>query len=684
MGQKIVLQNLGSNAGSIAYQNLNDLSWVRQSSINPGQTKTIWCVDNTLTIFNPIGSNIVANAPAPPSVAPEKKSTIIISQEDDINDNWFYTVFNSDDATTIGPIDLGLDSNFQFDCCPSINATQDSGYMVLLYNSKDSILSNTFIDYKGNIIESYTGLTENYDYYLNGDVMTFNDYNNGILKYSDGKTVKTISYDSESDFVDVDYNYDINYNSGFLIYSGSEYYSSYNLVTMDSIKPLVNYDNYNTGVQSLLYNNLNVIPLISYNDNTGTYSILNIYDTNGGILQQIDLRKDNDYTNFNFIPFGTNKFTIVFYNSGNDNIPWLIYTYNSTTNTLISTTHDRSQYTSFASFNDYFDGFSKKDFSENLHMIFYNYVDNSYDTTTADYLDILSYFDGDTDYRDPYVLANNNYLWVSLYSSFNSTSSFSMLIENGSFVGILNISKTAQTISNVSLIPDVTIFESYEFGNYFAIPIFTDYSSNGSLFVFDKNGIQSDSRPFVEQNFIRSNYNTLVVSDSTGTWYFDLKTESFKGLNTKYEQCKLPDICFSSKNINSGNIIIYNFKDDNVARLLTPNGVTNEFTLPFNPEAESEREIVVNNSYILFSTNETGVYVITLYDLSFNKLQTITTTESKSPYKPVICENRLIFSVSDGSKYTDFYLINANNYKKVTLKNTYDAFRPNDKTIYFD
>ena len=699
MGQKITLQNTGTNIGSVSYQNLSDLSFVRSMIISPNQTITIWCVTNSLNITRITNSNVIIVSseefppvPSTPPTIPQRKTEIVIGTIDS-SPNWQSYVFNYDTGSFSSPVNTGV----HYSSC-SINnvnvySLTKSGYMVTFYGSNE--VYNNFYDYLGNVINSYTAESNGeFDYYLTNGFLIFIDYDNGVLLYSDGVTVKTIEWNTDNDFyVDgnagsIMFSQYANSNK-FVVYSGNGFYSSYQLIDMNGVTPLINYDNRIIDVYTPKNEGVNFIPSFFYNENNGIYSFFNIYDSNGKILKEIDLTniEKDGYSNVDVYYFGKNKMNVIFYNK-NGNIGYQIYVYDGDTNTLTTTSHERgNNYLNRQIIYNYnYLGINDAS-SQDIHIIFY---DDDYSTdgdfTVITYCDILSYFDSEGEFSS-YVFTSGNTNSITL-EDYSINKSFQTLVDNGndtlSLLTITSGGTSINTICNLKTLKEPAFNSLTSYSDTF---IFTVNTNGGYVaYAYDVEGNQLDSRTFVGEPNSNNVSNTFYIQDDINGWYFNNVTNSFVPVgkyNIYYPQ-------FSSEtdftNKNNQPLLLQNGLS---VRILYNDRIGPIFTVPesFPAEVALFRKgpfgwaTMTNNSFMYIYRNLSGNMVCEVYDLSFNIIASQTTSESYwEDYQLYGDRALLITIISEGY---NVYGISKNGNKSISiLVNGYN-FAPNDILWWF-
>ena len=132
------------------------------------------------------------------------------------SDNFGVGMLNFNDFTA-EIIDLNIDSTLYY--CSGINELTNSGYM---YEFRDNDTEDDriviFTNSSNIEIGRYTGTTTSRSRNaLEGRWVTYEDVNNGVLTYSDGVSVYTYTWDPETHYIDIEWDYDATTSDGTFI-----------------------------------------------------------------------------------------------------------------------------------------------------------------------------------------------------------------------------------------------------------------------------------------------------------------------------------------------------------------------------------------------------------------------------------------------------------------------------------
>ena len=594
----------------------------------------------------------------------EKPHTFLIQSDFSGNSNWNYSILDYSNKTIKGPIDTNISSGATF----NVTSLTNSGYQYILY-SGGNILTTVFLNLLGDVIETYSASTLNYvPDCLMGNYLTLNDSDNKIFKYSDGLlNVKTINY---NDYFSVIKSSDGTNLNGFVCVSGATSGNRNCLfINMDTIITLTNYNSTIYRLESSLYVNSNFISLSYFNLNTQTYDMFKIYSSNGDLLHQVNISTMN-VNSSEFKGYGTNKTTIIFQNSSNRNVDYLIYNYDGETDSLINTTHQRGD-NYFSHFN-----FNIKDFgptqtkSENSFIVFYTGYNNN-NLVDVNYADILPIFSGDTEFRQPYQFQTSGNLDKSLGINIAHLNDYSFIIPCVLGDGNLSLFTVKPDGYSSSLVfPTIDIDNNqiftYQLGNYFGIIPYTVYNTRGNFYIYDNNGdyvtvksLSNTSAPVL----IESDLDTVFIKYDLGGFYFNSVSSVFNVIPSgqNYNQV-YKSVTFTTENgLNIGNLFIFN-STNKIGRLITPTGITNQVVF-YN---SADFEFNVNSNFVIHTYKDgSNKYNLRMYDLSLNIIKTITTNEETLISVTLYDDRLLLITSSAGKTYN--YLITTDTTKSLVV-----------------
>jgi hypothetical protein len=301
-GIKYILRNECTTPALITYQNYSNQLWQYQVEFLPGQTRTIWATEGTLTYdLTRTCIKVLSKTIFPPTTTPTPSNPIVnVSYKNQTlmhvstmptSDNWEFTVLNWENVTITGPVDLGFDTNdwnlYDFYACLN-------GYLLIFDSNSGNNKKIYFVDKNGSIKYIYTANTNNFDYsVVSNRFGYFVDYPNNKFIFTDFSS--TIVYDIPSNSTDfyVDNNYDEGNTEGIIVYQELNNYSEYILFKPSGYQTLFNYNNNDYNVNSIVYYKSDFFVIEVYSNNDDQYSFLNIYNKNGTLINSLNLEYNN-------------------------------------------------------------------------------------------------------------------------------------------------------------------------------------------------------------------------------------------------------------------------------------------------------------------------------------------------------------------------------------------------------
>ena len=605
------------------------------------------------------------------------------------NNNNAAATLNFNDFTS-EIIDLEVDYTGWY--CNDVYPLTNSGYAYYFQNNNTCDLQWViFTDVFGNILESFqTNCNCDYSYdVLGGKWAVFTDEYNRILKYSNGKDVYTLTADTSYQNIFYYSDWDgVMSNDKFIV--GIENYTANTLTnyivngaTLTQFGSQIDINTYNCDNEAYFGGDFIVRIINNYNINL--YSFFDIYDGNdGSLLETLDLRTGDEYNDYRFQFYGDNKFCILFWNYGDDNVDYLIMHYDGNTRTLKTTTHPRLNYTNYPYLSSNTNFFPNNGGSESfvLTLSFTNGYDGFGDTVS--YCDLIYMLSGDTDFRT-YTFQNSGSPDKSISLYFRTSNSLSTICNNGDgYVSTLTLVPSGATYNSTSvLISDGGYAEFGEgVGNGFVSGLYTNNShdqftlthilEDGSLGdiinSIPLNGQYQLRYNNVSELFQFTNYNTL-------TYYLDGTTDTFKTDNTlsitgntinTYE----PERQFKSDFLKTGPILTFDY-NTMVVNLLTSTGYTSTHVLPSH---NGNWNFQVGSDKFMYTFLDLSGYTnINLYDFDFNLLNSEVTPYT-SWWTANACGDRFVVIINENNEYT-IYLVSESTITSSSLTddNSYDT-----------
>ena len=593
----------------------------------------------------------------------EKPHTFLIQSDFSGNSNWNYSILDYSNKTIKGPINTNISSGATYD----ITSLTNSGYQYILY-SGGNILTTIFLNLLGDVIETYSASTLNYlSDCLMGNYLTLNDLDNKIFKYSDGLlNVKTINY---SNYFTINQESDGANLNGFVCVSGATSGNRNCLfINMDTITTLTNYNSTIYTLESSLYINGDFILLSYFNIDTQKYDMFKIYSSNGDLLQEEDI--STNVNSLEFKGYGTNKSTIIFQNSGDTSVDYLIYNYDGETDNLINTTHQRGD-NYFSHFN-----FNIKDFgptqtkSENSFIVFYSGYNNN-NLVDVNYADILPIFSGDAEFRQPYQFQTSGDLDKSLGINIAHLNDYSFIIpcvSGDGYLSLFTIKPNGYSLTPVFSINNIDNNEiyTYQLGNYFGMVPYVLFNTQVSFYIFNSDGNLITSESMFNASApvtIETDLDTVFIKYDLNGFYFNSVSGGFNVITSgrNYNQVYKSTTATTENGLNVGNLFIFN-STNKIGRLITPTGITNQVVF-YNSSAFTFN---VNSNFVIHTYKDgSNKYNLTMYDLSLNIIKTITTNE-ETLISVTLYDDRLLL-ITSTIDYTYNYLITTDTTKSLVV-----------------
>jgi hypothetical protein len=505
------------------------------------------------------------------------------------SDNFGYVIVDSATGIASGPFDTGVNHNDYYES--DIKPLNHSGYGIYFEGSSDSNDKKVFfIDAYGNVIDTYSGNTNNYSTNdLDGRVLIVVDYQNGIMKFFDGLNVLTYTFDSNIEQAYVDWNYDATTrDKTFVIYTRN---TDTNMVTWKlanvengSIISLEPYDNALYNTEPILYFNGDYVMMPFYDNNTNTHSSLVVLNTNGNSIYSVDLSSYN-YTSWDINVFGTNKFSIIYTNYDDTNQDYGIYSFDgvNVTPTFVAR---GSNYRSYNTYQQNYDWANQSYLSETMTYMFYGDTNWSGNLNQTDYLKLVTIFNGSTD-----VITRNIATGSTIgfrWSPYGAV--YSDMVTLGDNV-LYAMTVLPSGVTYTALSNDISVingFDKYVIGNNHVFITNTDNTHPTFYFINGTTGAITDQLSFTASSgyawSMDSSYDTFVVTDYDANigWYICRNTSTFTQFTGQYQNRWSSSTFFTDYDTFAEGpyVVMFNPNSSNTARIVGPTGISNEFTLP--------------------------------------------------------------------------------------------------------
>lgn len=588
-------------------------------------------------------------------------------------------------------IDLGVDSTYwnNYNLYPLTDSGY--GYHFAGQNNSDENLV-IFTDASNAIIGQYSGTTNSYDFNsLEGKWITFEDANNGILKYFNGVDLYTYTWNPETHYIDIEWDYNSvmgdgsfivrKYENGSWVYNGDG--ASYIMKPDGTVIPFKTWTD-GTQINHLITPFIDFIAVETKDQVNDVHTSLEIYNTDGEILETISLTGDT-YASQEGRFLGTDRMCAVYYHWDNTAVDYKIIHYNGTTGTLTETTHVRgSNYDGINLFGD--ESYWPNDNVDGSVVIsLYNEVGYVNFGPVCDYFDYVYMLNNQTGFTT-YSVTNGTNRAVSSNGYLGNT--FKTFCETtGNTLGLLTITTSGVTITDFNeSVSGVTDINIYSMGDR----VLAFYSTNSGIDMFFNligvDGTILDSLdPILYSNY---QYNANTVGDILYLRYTDSSTTNqahyvYSGSTgftstTYYDNTNTPNDYFSSTFLDPSNMVLWS-EGGGACRVLTNSGISSEITIP---EYYYNHISVGKDKFMMvYNESDGGVYTINLYDFTGTLLNTYT-TEYTSWSDINSAKDRFVV-IFQGQGTKEIFLVSDETITSVTMDD-YDGEQMINDYIWWD
>jgi hypothetical protein len=636
----------------------------------------------------------------PGATQPTTGQTSLYLTQIDGSNNWHYIVLDFTNNTITSPVDLGYSAP---DYQQNIYYTNESGYMIVLYNDNDyAEVIYFFISANGVLVETYIA---SYGYNKNDSngfkLLYVVDTDGGLFKYFDGFTVYTRNISTYSDFF-VPYNYDLGGIDGGILTQRNENGTSY-----------IEYNYQGTIIQihNEITNDYNLNP---YNYGYGTYTIIAkqfignghyehvyIYDNlTGNLIQDTDV-SDYSFLSMNLDFYGTGKVMMLFRYWNDTNVPYRMVSYDGVLDRLIIVDQPND-----GNYNDYNSHYtndypytSNGNPSESFFYDFYDYSNNSYNNFMYQYnfFKTYSFYDGCLT-PSVYVLNDSGDYYNTTAMGYSSeiTNHMYRFISTGlTNLDILVLGDSTETIIptdilicdysndgmndlNSKEIGDSVYFETFS-GNSVNYNNFTSYivkPTSGSTFSI----VASQSFATNNHNYWSGNGFVLIKDyDNSLTYYYNNSVSGFTqiddltSMNSNHNE-----YCFNPPYFERRLSYIFYSNDTFDAYVLTKNSISEKVTLEPNSGSYNVK-IGINGVLHTYSRQSDNLIVMDVYDLSLNRTQRIVTNEYSWNDINVVKDRYNVQTDTGNGTYILYEITQTSYNNTVELPNNYyNGPAPND------
>jgi hypothetical protein len=525
----------------------------------------------------------------------DKELFVLVSQIIESN-NYGVVTMNSTDFTA-DIIDFGVDATY-WDI-NNIYPLQESGFLYE-FEGRDNYQEKyiLFTDYNNQVIGTYTGTTDNRDLdALDGNWVTFEDAENGILKASNGNTVLTFEWDPNVNYIDIQWDWDsVNKDKSFVFEKGTieGYDSTFYLGKQDGTLTdfyTLSESGY-TADFKLQFDSTFMVGVI-YDSINSRYQEFDIRDENGAIIGDSYVLSGASYNDYNYHFYGDNKIVLIFWDNNDNTVDYKIYHFDGNTNTMVIETHNREFYPEFViNANSRF--YPDDNISNNVVIVFHqivNWVNFGYEVSKCDIVYMLSGQTGFTTYN--FVTDTNKV--ISPWGNLTNNGWFTSASDEAGYCDILCInSNDGVVLSNTEISGSTVGSWNYDIvGNNFISIITNNFGSDINFIYNDSSGVILDSLFYTG-----ASYNWWTTTDilyltinNTDAFYLNNSTTGFTP-TTYYNSIRYVRTYFTDTFLDPDTLFLYD-NNTRYGRFLKGNSLSSEFLLPGSDNVDTDN-IVIN------------------------------------------------------------------------------------------
>ena len=424
----------------------------------------------------------------------------------------------------------------------------------------------------------------------------------GVLKYFDGVSVGTYTYDSNVESIAVELEDDGTSRDGsFIIRCSSGSTNTHKI--LNASRPgavsLPSYDYTAYSVNVRLYDSGDYVAIDKYDSNNNIYTSFEMYDLDGNIISVNDISSFN-YTSRSTDHFGTNKFTVLFYNDNDINQDYKIFAYNGTS--VISTTHERgSSFQNYNTYSENYDNPNQDYLSETFTYMFYPIsTGNNGPFSTVDYMSLVSVCNGTTGFT-----VNNIATGTTFSFHWNPDGVYynDMVVRpDGKLYAMFVLPSGVTYTELVANASTLTGLGKTNAGNYIVYETQVDNTHPTFHLVNGTTGALLDQLSFTPAGGYSwstdHSYSALVITDYDNSigWYLNTSANEFTQFSGSYQSIFTPPTFFRGNDVftDHPSLVMFNYNmNANSARILSTTGLSNEFNLP----------AISNNNFTLYRGN---------------------------------------------------------------------------------
>lgn len=619
------------------------------------------------------------------------------------SDNYGAAVLNFNDFTA-EVIDLDLDHTLWNN--RNTYFSNESGHMFYftdVSNSDNKIV--IFTDSSNTEIARYSGTTDSFSRGILADKWTYAEFvDEGVLKYSDGTSVYTYTWDPSTHFIDIDSTWDEEASDGTFViekweisteltgwtYNGNG--QSYIVNPEDGTTTLFKTWTDGTYIRHKLGLSSNFIVVETQNQaqSGNTYTNLQICDTSGTVLETVSLTGAT-YTSHQTQFHGTNKFTTVYYNGDDNTVDYKIIHYNGNTGTLIESSHVRG--TSYSSI-DLNGDQSYWPSSSNLKrggvvIMFYNSINSTYVGTEVTHCDIVYMFDNQSSFST-YTFADDQTKYIQTWGQLSDI--FRTVVDNGDgVVSMLTIMSGSTRTESMNLFTSgVTYVNTLYLGNKTLVQLWSNNATDVTYKYINAVGVVTDTESGSLTNSYESSMDNegevayIKMITTTGDTAFYVYSGSTEMIPTSFYSNLTDPNLYNSETKEVPDVMFLWSEGGETGRILTSTGISDELILP----EMYTREVRVGKDKIMIvyqDPNDSNYVKFNLYNFSGTLLNSTETTYTT--WNDVWgVKDRFVVHLYNGDNNTRiFYLVSENGITFATIGNHDDeGGQINDYVWWFD
>lgn len=621
------------------------------------------------------------------------------------SDNYGAVTLNFNDFTA-EVIDLDVDATYWNN--NDVYFTTESGFMYYFRgNNNGDERMVIFTDSSNVEIERYSGTTDNFSRGMLDSVWTYAEFGDlGILKYSDGNSVYTYTWDPETHWIDIEDDWSAETSDGTFIIKKYERSTEITGWTYngDGQSYIVNPDNGTTTlfktwtdgtyVRHRMNKSSNFIVVETENQSNETgnsFTNFEICSSTGTVLETVSLTGatyNNHYSEFH----GTNKYTTAYYDGDDWDVDYKIIHYNGNTDTLVQTSHVRGesyQNISVVGNNDFWPSFTNLNNGAVL-LSFYNQIGWDSVGTQTTFCDFVYMLDNQTSFTT-YVFANDTNKSFSNWG-IQLSDMIRIVCDNGDDVlSLLTIMSGSTRVESMNVfVSDVNQVNYRWLGNKTLVQIFTNDANNVTYKYINSVGVVTDEVTSALNNTYGASmdnsgevaYMTIQRAAGDGGnlgYYVDGNTPDI-GTTTYYSSTYTMDGFDSQTKELPDVIFLFAGGSGEFGRVLTSTGITDELNFPamtnFNIRMGKDKFMIVYQD-----ASDNNYIKIKLYDYTGALINSTDTTNTSWNESWGVKDRFVVRFSGDGTNM--FYLISENSVLPVITQN-YDSETTINDYIWWD